>query len=179
MPSKPSGRTGAQRDHVKDFHPCLEPQGSFHPATLLPGAGFLNGDTANASPSQGLPLRFGRPGTVRGTAAHDPCLQDPVGCGTTSQPGELVREDLGRGEDGKIGGHRRRSFALCKPAFQSLPLSQKLPLVLLRQDAAAFIPAPALPASATGQTRVALLPCKGRLSSPPPLCLPLLCRNWC
>lgn len=98
-------------------------------------------------------------------------------CQTTSGPGKLVREDLGSGEDGKTGRDQRRSATLCKPAFQSLPLSQKLPFTLLRQDAATFLPAPALPTSAAGQTRAASLPCKGRLSSPPLLRLPLLCRN--
>lgn len=137
-------------------------------------------ETAYVSPPWRLPLRFGRAGTARGTAAHDPHLQDPAGCcscQTIPGPGELVREDLGKGEDKKTGKDQRRSAALCKPAFQSLPLSQKLLLPLLRQDAAAFLPAPALPASATRQTREALLPCKGRLSSPPLLCLPFLCRN--
>lgn len=100
-----------------------------------------------------------------------------LSCQTTSGPGKQVREDLGSGEDGKTGRDQRRSATLCKPAFQSLPLSQKLPLALLRQDAATFLPAPALPTSAAGQTRAASLPCKGRLSSPPLLRLPLLCRN--
>lgn len=137
-------------------------------------------ETAHVSSSWRLPLGFDRLGTVRGTAAHDPHLQDPAGCcscQTTPRPGELAREDLGKGEDKKTGRDQRRWATLCKPAFQSLPLSQKLPLQLLRQDVAAFLPAPARPSSTAGQTQTALLPCKKRLSSPPLLCLPFLCKN--
>lgn len=152
----------------------------------LARGGVLNGDTANAPPP--APRLGGCHCDLAGLAQRGaPLPPTPtckiqlaaaaIGCQTTSGPGELAREDLGRGEDGKTGGNGRRSAALCKPAFQSLPLSQKLPLALLRQDAAAFLPAPALPASAAGQTRAASLPCKGRLSSTPLLCLPLLCKN--
>lgn len=44
----------------------------------------------------------------------------------TPGPGELLREGLGRGEDRKRGRGWRRSAILCKPALQSLALSQKL-----------------------------------------------------
>lgn len=44
----------------------------------------------------------------------------------TLRPGELLREGLGRGEDRKRGRGWRRSAILCKPALQSLALSQKL-----------------------------------------------------
>lgn len=44
----------------------------------------------------------------------------------TPRPGELLREGLGRGEYRKRGRGWRRSAILCKPALQSLALSQKL-----------------------------------------------------
>lgn len=179
----PCGRAG-ERGRAKLFHPCLEAKGSFHPATLIPGAviqrgDVLGGDTASASPPRRLP--FGRPGTARGTAAPPISTCEiqlaaaAIGAEPPPGPGELAREGLGSGEDGKRGGDQRRWAAPCKPAFQSLPLSQKLQLMLLHQEAAAFLPAPALAASAAGQTRAASLPCKGRFSSPPsPLTFPLV-----
>lgn len=123
----PSGKAVAQRGQVRVFYPCLEAQHPFHPATLLPRAvsqrGVLNGDTVNASPpreqlceladltQRGAPLPM--------TPARASCVRP------TSRPGELLREGLGRREDRKTGRGCRRSAILCKPAFQSLPLSQK------------------------------------------------------